>query len=294
MQFRLISLILIFVSISLSCKKEEIIDVAVEETTKIESVDPNMTKTTVNMRSGVEYFGDVRGGYSGILSSYSWAFDYRLEDGFTHNEKVFYPIAKKWRVTGYIYEQEQYTTTDVLDTWEKEIDWSKTERLYRYDPNSAKSYIYEGEDDQSPTLIMDFNLAIGDIWFFDLEHEVCLVVKDKYTVVSNGITYPALVVQFKSQHETSKHRVSSGEILITPLNPNPMLMGAHYAHVYFPNWQLFQTNEIQTEPEYKWLPDQHLVHDVRSGLLELINWENFQFDQLPKDYENKIGYHIEN
>ena len=139
--------------------------------------------------------------------------------------RFFIQLIKNGKVTGNIYETEEYITTETYLYWEKESEWTKTERLYRFDPNTNQALIYQGENDQNPTQIMDFDIEAGDIWYFDLEHEMCLLVKEKFTIQSNGITYPALVVEFKSQHETSKHRLWSYETLITPIKSKSVIIG---------------------------------------------------------------------
>ncbi|MDG1913802.1 MAG: hypothetical protein P8I55_04330 [Crocinitomix sp.] len=139
---------------------------------------------------------------------------------------------------------------------------------------------------------MNYNLEVGDYWYFDLEHEICLLVIAKQMVESSGISYPALIVEYKSQHETSKHRVWSYQDLITPLNPNPLLMGEHFTNVRYPTWEVFKTDEMNEQPTDQWIPDYHYSNDYRSGLHLDITWDSHNFEGISEDYQSKANYYI--
>lgn len=267
-----------------SCRKDETEPIMIDDSTA-ESINPKMYETEISYTKNIVYFKDNRGGdmYYGVKSDYTWQVHYRFAEGESYRDLVFYPIEKSWKVKGVFYESQNSVPGDTVGQWNHEQNWCAMDCFYRYDESTLNSYIYSSIADKNPRLIMNFNLEIGDTWIFDNEKNIGIKVLDKFSVSSNGLIYPALKVKFYKQNESMKF-YSYKDILLTPLNPNPALIGADLDKFWTPDWSVFQSNgELQPTPN--WIPREIPTENS----IVLIKWNTSELENYANTYK-KDGF----
>ena len=165
-----------------SCKREEVL-IEKQETTIAETVNPSISEHEMSFFSRVLIDGEERGClFYGDGSQYDWNVDYRITEGHQTDDKVFYPLEKKWEVNFKYAHFEEGHIMDLHDSWRRKIEWTETGELYRYDPNQKLAFLYDSEEDQNPETIMDFNLAVGDTWDLNTGEGFSLEVVSVYIV----------------------------------------------------------------------------------------------------------------
>lgn len=258
-----LALILTFTIGFTACKKEEVEILPEKEERVPETNDPAISNTAIKMFSQATLYGDVRGcSYYGLASFYSWEINYRFAEGYSSGDKVFYPLEKNWAVKYRLHEYEEGYIIDTPDEWDKAIDWTETDYLYRYDPNEKLALIYDGETDENPKTLMNFNMTVGDTWTLMNEGQVRYEVIETFEFESNGNHYPGLVLAVKTGYGKRHLTINSESktFVVTPLNPNPMQTVVNYYEILHPKWEIFKTDAIPNEPHF-WIPD-FTGHDI--------------------------------
>lgn len=275
-----------------SCKKEEPIEIIAEKIILPETINESMTKTKIGFSGDFTLKGDQRGiRYVGLASEYTWDISYQLQKGYTQNDMVFYPIEKNWNASFRLveYDIEGYLIDVALDEWKKKLEWTPTEKLYRYDPNGKLALIYESETDLNPKTIMDFNMKIGDSWALMTEQQTKFEVINTFEFTSDNIVYPALelaIINGERENSLTLAPYGTETIIVSPLNPNPMQMMANYSEYAKRNWDLFKVGE-QGEPHY-WLPNFSENQSFGGGSYAKITWE---YDSSVAFKDQELGVH---
>ncbi|WP_027420102.1 hypothetical protein [Crocinitomix catalasitica] len=278
-----------------ACRKDEKI---VEDDTSKEIVDPAMYETEISMSHTFLIRDFARGGggeyqeppvYEGPTSKFKWDIRFKLGQAQINNNEAFYPILKSWIVKGSISDN-SVQPTEIKEDWQRKQEWTSTNKFYVYIADKKQSYIYSSLNDKNPTLIMDFNLVTTENWIFDLENQTGINVREKLEIISNGKTYPALVVKYFSAKD--EQLIAGGQVtLLTPLNPNPLIFGEHYKNISRPTWDIFKTGQT-VEPSENWLPRRYWQDNPEVNGTTNISWEVKKLAYYFKPYpeNNYIHY----
>jgi len=288
MKFSLLFSLISFIFLITSCRKDAPINTPEEEVI-VEKINPLMEKLQIGIHGHGSKRGFGRGGYSGPIYYYDWILDYRLLEGYQKDNAVFYPIEKKWKILSLYGEMDEYSLSEIYNNWEQTEDWYKMPKLYRFNKAKNIAEIYKHENDLEPETIMNFNLIIGEKWFFDEEGEIGIEVVDKFEFESNGETYPALVVHYLRRYPTTEYSVTSSisddeNFVVSPLNPNPIIIGDYYSSMIEPKWDLFQKDN-EEEPD-EWIYDFSHCYSCDYNMLN-IRWQFDSTETETNSYPSK-------
>lgn len=156
-------------------------------------------------------------GYQQCGSTYLWQRHFfRLREGQLQNNQYFYSLEKRQLFTNSCGETVQETA------------WAAANGLYRYDFDQKIGYHYTGLSDQNPTILFDFNVAVGDVVLLDASHEAQLVVTSVTQEMIQNISFPVVegqIVNYKNNplYSTNDNvsNNTNGTVVLTPYSPNP-------------------------------------------------------------------------
>ncbi len=251
---------LAFATLLLSCQKEPRIPPVSEQAntdlSTVESINPAFNQTTLRMENHISGIGAYsRCSYDGIVTDCKWSIDYRLGTAVRADNKVMYPIEKKWHVT---YDCSNYNggiVQNVIKKWNKDAEWHNSGKYYRYDFAGQKAYRYNAIDDSDPDILMDFSLNEGDLIVLDYTYGIKFQIVLKKTITSNGQSYPVYSGHYIFGSGLNwEHHYFNPMTNLSPFNPNPFHMMDNFHKVQNHYWSAFQQTPNEQEPAH-WISD---------------------------------------
>lgn len=231
----------------ISCDKEEVLDpVSEQEDAKVFNGEERYESDFENYLAKLRVTLGSANSCNNPHSFISLVYSYQLKEGVSQNGQYFYELHRK---TNY-----QYDAPYV-------VDWQNTGMYYRYDYDNKKAYMYDGLNDATPKLLMDFNAGEGDTLTLNAGGIMFKVDQVGYEVIG-GQNYPVLLghlhvnpAERSSGPSTVSYNLRESQnwlsnvkstIKLSPYYPNPLSFDHNMYYYWSHDWNFddFDHNAI--------------------------------------------------